>query len=196
MPRSASAASAALSLLAVSSLFAPTPSHASVLRFAGSARIQLFEFLDHEDRYDVARIPAAVTIELTGPRAPLGASSAAGTATITLDDGTLTTVRLTGTLQPPEGSGGLMYADGAGDDGGLYCFRIRDHVDAPTPRSDYALIAFEPGDRFAEGHLADNLDAVQEPTNGFPLIPTDPCGALTFFYDSMISGDFSFTTVL
>jgi hypothetical protein len=185
--------------LVILSLFAASPAaRAGVLRFDGVARIELDEILVHGDPYAIETEIVDIEIKLHGPQKS-GSSwvEALGTATIGRDDGTVATIRLYGQMEPPQGSGGFVGATGLGDDNNLYCFRIYDQIDAPTPRPDRLVAAFEPLARLAEGHVDDIVDALtQDPTGGIPLVPLDNCVPLEYRYSPPVSGDFWFTSVL
>lgn len=169
-------------------LLAPSAAKADVILFEGSARgVNLYERLDHQDSQAVEATPVYLSIEMHGARGPHSQTAEAhGTAVIERPDGSWTTIALEGPMYPPEGSGGLVHVAGLGDDDSLYCFRIWDLADAPTPRPDRIIAAFEPLDRFTEGFLA------------FPSSPAlyDICYTLDYRTDWVNDGDFRFSTVL
>lgn len=189
-----------LALLAVLlTIGAPSISRADVLAVTGEARIYLEEVIEHGrlNPSDVRTEAVDLEMSLWGSRVPEVSSfgQAIGTATIRREDGSITTIPLQGSVAPPEGSGGEVLVTGAGDDGGLYCFRIVDQIDAPTPRSDAAYAVVEPLTLLAEGHLSAILESLEDPIGqGIPFVPVSNCGGP--FYRALISGDFAFSTVL
>lgn len=166
-------------------MLGPGIARADVLRFSGDVRIDLYERLDHEDHSQVEQTVVDLTIELHGARGPdMQTATAFGSAAITRPDGT-TTIPLEASMYPPEGSGGFVHANGIGDDGSVYCFRIWDLVDAPTARPDRVIAAFEPLDRFTDGFAGTLSTAAM----------TDICYALEYRFGPPRAGDFSFSTV-
>ena len=181
---------AALGVVAVTGI-----ARAEILRFQGDARIVVYEILTHGDWETIGSHEVDIQIEMTGPRYVEPFAYAVGSATMTRDDGAIVTIPLRGTISPPEGGGGLVFASGISDDGALYCFRIVDQVDAPDgPRKDKLVVAFEPLERIAVGHVEDNLEYI--PQGQFMSVPLDNCFPLERLYASPIEGDFWFTTLL
>lgn len=175
-------------------LAAAQPAHAEVLRFSGQARIDLHEVLVHGDPGTLDTSVVDLTIDLVGPRVPTQSATAAGVALIRPLGGSVTSVPLQGQMAPPEGSGGYLYASGLGEDGNIYCFRIWDQVDAPTPRADRLVAAFEPLSRALEGYVA---EVGEDPSRAgyIALLASDLCLAMEYLYAPPISGDFSFSTL-
>lgn len=167
-----------------------------VLRFEGVARVEVTEILEHGNYDDLGTSIVDLEVEMHGPRYDRWPAYATGTATIGRGDGTTTTIPLSGTMFPPEGGGGLSAASGIGDDSALYCFRIWDQMDAPTPRPDKLLLVVEPGERLARGHADGMIAATGDPASGFPLVPLDNCAPLEGFESIPLSGDFWFSTII
>jgi hypothetical protein len=143
----------------------PQTARADVLNFNGLARIELHEILVHGDWYNVDTTVVDIEIDLRGPRATSSSASGIGTAKILRADGTATTIRLFGNMEPPAGGGGFVGATGVGD-GALYCFRIWDQSGAPSPGRDRLVAAFEPLSRFAQGYGEDYVEALTGPGKG------------------------------
>lgn len=168
-------------------VLAPGAARADMLRFEGQARIDLYGRLDHDDAGRVEVTAVDLSIELHGARGPLGQTAEAiGEATIDRGNGSPARIALIASMYPPEGSGGFVHATGSGDDGSVYCFRIWDLADAPTPRPDRVIAAFEPIDRFTAGFTATPSTAAV----------TDICYALEYRFAPPHEGDFAFSTIL
>ncbi|HVL33518.1 MAG TPA: hypothetical protein VM600_08055 [Actinomycetota bacterium] len=172
-------------MVACLAVLAPGAARADVIRFDGDARIDLYERLDHNDTSRTKVSEVDLDIELHGARGLGSSADAIGHATIKRTDGSTTTIALNGGMYPPEGSGGFVHATGVGNDDSIYCFRIWDLSDAPTPRPDRVIAAFEPRDRFTAGFAATPSSAAV----------TDICYALESKFGPPHSGDFAFSKI-
>ena len=171
-------------------VFVAPPTHALSNTFAGTAAIELHERLVHGDPYALNTSIVQLVIELDDLSVAPGSSVAIGTAIVRRDD-LETTIRIEGSMYPPQGSGGKVWAGGVGDDGNTYCFVISDAADAPSPRPDRTIAAFEPADARVAAEAGKVL------ANPFPLpLPDDLCSDLLYRETYVLSGDFSFSSQL